>query len=96
MVGCLNMNLPEYQLLKKQAGISEDELKYFIRGYRYRNGDKLPTLDEIPDANSEPYIRELLGIQNDVVELDKLLEITGTKNIKQASSYLNNIFRDFL
>ena len=94
MTGCLNMNLPEYQLLKKQAGISEDELKYFIRGYRARNKDKLPTLDEIPDANSEPYIRELLGIQNDVVELDKLLKITGTKNIKQASSYLNNIFRD--
>ena len=57
MALCINKNSVQYQSLKNRAGIPEFILEAVSRDYMEKYG-RLPHLDELPNSNSEPYLRD--------------------------------------
>lgn len=91
---CINTNSYEFQTLKNKSGLSEFELEAQIEAYESKYG-RWPNLDELDEANSEPYIRENLEIRKDnSTRIETILERTNTTDIKDAKIQLNNEFRD--
>lgn len=94
MLKCINTNSVEYQSLKEKAGIPEYQLKSICRRFMTQY-DRFPHLDEIPNSNSEPFLREQLKVKsNNSVSISKVLEATGKNSIKEAIIDLNNNHRD--
>lgn len=91
---CINKNSIEYQSLKERAGISEFILEAVCRDYMDRYG-RFPYLDELPDVNSEPHLKDLLHVkQNGAVKISDLLEATGKETVEEAVIDINNQYRD--
>lgn len=94
MPQCINKNNLEYQLLQNRANISKPLLdavcQLFLQKY-----NRFPHLDELPNSDSESYIRKALSIsKNNGVEIQKVLDYTKSSTIEEAMSKLNNDFRD--
>lgn len=91
---CINKNSVEYQSLKNKAGIPEFILEAVSRDFLEKHG-RLPYLDELPNSNSEPYLRDQLGItKHDSAKVESILEMTGKDTVEEAVIDINNQFRD--
>ncbi len=94
LVTCINKKSPEYQALKNKSGISDFLLESVCRDFLEKY-DRFPHLDEIPEVNSEPHLREHYGINNyGGTKVSKILENTGSDNIESANAYINDEYRD--
>lgn len=96
MLNCIN---PEDTLrvqdLQKKSGLSDFSLKSQIRHYTTRHNGRLPELDELVGANSEPYLREQLKLaKGKSGKIEDLLNFTNTDSFENAIIQLNNIYRD--
>lgn len=84
----------EYQSLKEKAGIPEYLLETVCRRF-ITDHNRLPHLDEIPKADSEPFLKKWLGVKaSGGVSISKVLEMTGKQNLKEAVIDINDKFRD--
>jgi hypothetical protein len=97
-VACnINKNSDKYRILKQMSGISESKFDLISSGYMSKYG-RLPYLDEIPNANSEAYIKDVLKIKttkdSNYTNIKNILNYTGVNNIEEANVKLNDIFRD--
>ena len=85
------------QTLKEMSGLSEFSVMSFINGFQQRYG-RFPELDEIPRANSENYLSKQLNLKDSkttrYTSTSKIQEVTGTSDIKEANSILNNEYKD--
>ena len=94
---CEVKNSQRGQTLKKMSGLSEFSSYSFIRGFEEENG-RMPELDEIPEANSEPYLRDKLKIKkegnSEYVSIQDILKLTNSKSIEEATSKINNEYKD--
>lgn len=91
---CINRNLPKYQNLKKNSDISENLLDATCVEYLERF-NRFPRLDELPFTNSQKVVHEELNVdRNNGVNIQSVLDYTGTTTLKDAIQYLNNTFLD--
>lgn len=94
MLNCINKNSSEYLKLKKVSGVHETVLDPLVRDFITKH-NRYPYLDEIPQANSESYVRnELLNMKGNSINTNKLLDITSTHSLSEAIIKLNNEYRD--
>lgn len=94
MASCINTNSPEFQALKTKSGLSEFQVAAYATDFLERLG-RFPYLDELPNANSEPYVREALKIKkNNGTTVDAILQATGKNNIQEAVVDLNKDYAD--
>lgn len=94
MAVCINKNSAQYQSLKNRAGIPEFMLEAVSRSFLEKYG-RLPHLDELPNSNSEPHLRDYLGIkQNNSAKIQTILEMTGKDSVEDAMVEINNQYRD--
>lgn len=94
MALCINKNSVQYQSLKNRAGIPEFILEAVSRDFMEKYG-RLPYLDELPNSNSEPYLRDQLGItKQNSAKVESILEMTGKETVEEAVIDINNQFRD--
>lgn len=94
MALCINKNSVQYQSLKNRAGIPEFILEAVSRDFMEKYG-RLPHLDELPNSNSEPYLRDQLGVtKHNSAKVESILEMTGKETIEEAVIDINNQFRD--
>ena len=61
MAVCINKNLSEYQALKEMSGIPEIVLDFYCSNF-LDTYDRLPELDELPQVNSENYLRNAIKV----------------------------------
>lgn len=93
MKGCIDIKDQKFRDLVKISGLPE----LYVEAYCYKLGTQdeegnyvFPKLDEIPNSNSEPYLREQLKTtKNDFAKTKDLLNYTKTTNIQQALIKLN-------
>lgn len=91
---CINTKSFEFQTLKEKSGLSDFELEYQVQAFQEMYG-RWPNLDELEGVDSEPYIRKSLHIREDnSTSINKILEETGTEDIRDAKIQLNNEYRD--
>ena len=91
---CINTKSFEFQTLKEKSGLSDFELEYQVQAFQEMYG-RWPNLDELEGVDSEPYIRKSLHIREDnSTSIDRILEETGTEDIRDAKVQLNNEYRD--
>lgn len=91
---CINKNHPEYQALKKKSNIQEPILEAICRTYQQKY-NRFPYLDELPNANSEPHLREKLNLNTyNSASIKEILKNTDTQDLEQANISLNNEYRD--
>lgn len=93
MASCININSVEYQTLKAKSGLSDFELKAECRPFLDKYG-RFPYLDELPNSNSEPYLKESIEMTDTSAKIDKILEVTGAESIEEANVILNDQHRD--
>ena len=94
MALCINKNSVQYQSLKNRAGIPEFILEAVSRDFMEKYG-RLPHLDELPNSNSEPYLRDQLGVtKQNSAKVESILEMTGKETVEEAVIDINNQFRD--
>lgn len=95
MLNCINIeDTQKVQMLQEMSGLSDFPLRSQIRHYTTLH-NRLPQLDELDGANSEPYLRRELNIEKGKSsKITDLLDKTGTKTPKDAVIYLNNKYRD--
>lgn len=94
MATCLNTNTVEYRSRLKMSGMSEFSFNAFASKFVESNG-RYPELDELPNANSRPYLNKALNITSeDTVNNSKLLEYTKTDDLGKANIELNKLYRD--
>jgi hypothetical protein len=79
------------------SGLPEFSSYAFIRGFEEENG-RMPELDEIPEANSESYLRKQLKIKTvgktEYSTVTDLLKLTKAQSIEEAMPKLNNEYKD--
>ena len=82
MLNCINpADSQRVQDLQKKSGLSDFSLKSQIRHYTTRHNNRLPELDELVGANSEPYLREQLKLaKGKSGKILDLLNFTHTKS----------------
>ncbi len=91
---CINTKSFEFQTLKEKSGLSDFELEYQVQAFQEMYG-RWPNLDELEGVDSEPYIRKSLHIKEDnSTSISRILEETGTEDIRDAKIQLNNEYRD--
>ena len=90
---CLVKN-SEYQTKLAQSGISEFEFDVFVGDYVEQFGE-YPKLDEIPHADSSPYLKDLIKLdEHGGSKISKILQVTQTDNIEDAMLAINDEYRD--
>lgn len=98
MLNCIDpKNTLKVQDLQTKSGLSDFSLRSQLRHYTTKHNGRLPQLDELDGANSEPYLRgkEYLNIaKGESSKIQDLLDKTGTSSFRDAINYLNNTFRD--
>lgn len=93
-------NSDGFKDLLKRANMEhrKDLIKYYILGYQNRytpNSKELPTLDKIPGANSENYIKASLELnQYNGTSKESLFAKLNVNSVKEATIKLNREFRD--
>lgn len=85
---CVNINSRDFQILQKKSGIPESLLSAYVGGHLDRFGE-FPRLEDLPGANSEPYLREVLKAKGNSVKLQNLLDYAGTDSLEEAIHYIN-------
>lgn len=94
MAVCINKNSAQYQSLKNRAGIPEFILEAVSRDFMEKYG-RLPHLDELPNSNSEPHLRNHLGVtEKNSAKITSILEATGKETVEEAVIDINNQYRD--
>lgn len=94
MLTCINKSSFEYQTLKDKSGIQDDVLEAVCRDF-VTNYNRFPHLDELPNANSEPYLKDKLKVnQYNGTKIDNILEFTGVETLEEANHNLNDQYRD--
>lgn len=97
MAVCLNKNSVEDQTLLKMSGLSEFKFNAFTSTFVDKFG-RYPELDEIPGADSRPYLNNSLSVKTiddtSFVKNDKIFSQTGTTDVKEANIRINNTYRD--
>lgn len=94
MAVCINKNSVEYQSLKQRAGISEFILEAVSGDFLEKYG-RFPYLDELPNSNSEPHLRDSLRLRNDnSTNIQSILDMTGKSTIEEATIDINRQYRD--
>ena len=91
---CIDLDTKQFRDLLQASGLPSIVVESYC--YKYVNNyGRFPHLDEIPGANSEPYLREQLKIsKSGVTKVKNLLDHTGQTDIQKALLQLNNYFRD--
>lgn len=83
-----------YRTKLAQSGIDESDFDAFVGDYLEQYGE-YPNLDEIPFANSSTYLKEQLEIDEfDGAQISKVLQITQTDTIEEATIRLNEEYSD--
>ena len=94
---CEIKNSQKGQTLKEMSGLSEFSSYSFIRGFEEENG-RMPELDEIPNANSEPYLDKQLKIKQigntRYTTIKKLQELGLNQPIEELNPKLNREYSD--
>jgi hypothetical protein len=73
MLTCINKKAPEYQNLKEKSGIQDFLLNAVCRDYLNKYG-RFPYLDELPQVNSEPHLRDRLHLkENNGTKIETIL-----------------------
>lgn len=94
MMVCINKNSVDFQTLKNRSGISEYSLEAICRSYMTKYG-RWPYLDELPNSNSEPYLRESLSLnQHNSCDTDQLLSSLNVNTVEEANIKLNQTYKD--
>lgn len=94
MLNCINKNSVEFQTLKNRSGLSEFVIESYSRLYLNKYG-RFPYLDELPNSNSEPYLKESIKLRKDnSTSLDSIYRYTNTNNVDDATIQINNEHRD--
>lgn len=94
MLTCINKKAPEYQNLKEKSGIQDFLLNAVCRDYLNKYG-RFPYLDELPQANSEPHLRDRFHLkENNGTKIEAILQETGKSTIEEATIDINNEYRD--
>lgn len=92
---CIDTKNPQYQMLKDTSGIREDTLKTYCEYYQETQG-RWPNLDELPKANSRPYIENKYDIKNSMVKSNKLSEELMTDDSRLQGLLLSKVYKDKL
>lgn len=101
MLNCINFDTQEVTDLYKRSGLPEFLFKSQLRHFITRH-DRLPNLDEITGANSEPNIKIALGLNaRNAGNIEVLKQVTGLKNetedvFNKAIVTLNRRYSDLL
>ena len=94
---CEIKNSQKGQTLKEMSGLSEFSSYSFIRGFEEENG-RMPELDEIPNANSEPYLDKQLKVKQigntRYTTIKKLQELGLNQSIEELNPKLNREYSD--
>lgn len=91
---CIDINSKQFRDLVEISGLSELYVEAYCYKYVNQYG-RFPYLDEIPNSNSEPYLRKQLKItKGNFVKTKKLLEFTASTKLEDAIHYLNDLYRD--
>ena len=69
--------------------VNDFELKAECRPFLDKYG-RFPYLDELPNSNSEPYLKESIEMTDTSAKIDKILEATGAESIEEANVILND------
>ncbi|MFR8192043.1 MAG: hypothetical protein ACLU9M_07280 [Lachnospirales bacterium] len=81
----------------KMSGLSEFKFNAFTSTFVDKFG-RYPELDEIPGADSRPYLNSSLSVKTiddtSFVKNDKIFSQTGTTDVKEANIRINNTYRD--
>ena len=85
---CVNINDRDFQILQKKSGIPVSLLSAYVGGYLDRYGE-FPRLEDLPEANSEPYLKEALNVKGNSVKIEQVLKYTGAKTLQEAIQYIN-------
>ena len=96
MAVCINKNLREYQALKEMSGIPEIVLDFYCSNFLDKF-DRLPELDELPQVNSEAYLRNAIKVAQigDIDFADNAaIEDTIGVPAEEASAKINSIYKD--
>lgn len=95
MITCVNTESAEFGALAERSGLNPFVLEVQCAKFLDEH-DRWPKLDELRGANSEPYMREFLGLDSkyDTVLASELLRKTNTQSLPEAMVYLNQTFRD--
>lgn len=94
MVGCINTSSSEFQRLKNASGLPEQTVEAYCRGSSDRCG-RFPYLDEMPDADSLPFITKEMNLsKNNVTSVNDFLKFSQATSIQEGIINLNNEFRD--
>lgn len=89
MTYCINVNSREFQILQKKSGLPESSLELEV-GVYYNKYGEFPRLEEIPGANSEPYLRDMIKLsKNNFAKVEDILNYAGTNSIQEAVQYIN-------
>ena len=79
------------------SGLSEFKFNAFTSTFVDKFG-RYPELDEIPGADSRPYLNNSLSVKTiddtSFVKNDKIFSQTGTTDVKEANIRINNTYRD--
>jgi hypothetical protein len=96
MAVCINKNLREYQALKDMSGIPEIVLDYYCSQFLDKF-DRLPELDELPNVNSEGYLRNAIKVAPigdiDFADNAAIAENVGVSP-EEATVKINSIYKD--
>ena len=91
---CINENSREYQILKKQSGLSDFVLSAYVGDF-LETHDRFPYLDELPEADSSKAISEDLSLNKDnTTKTENILQATNTNTVEEAVPVLNDKYRD--
>lgn len=94
MIGCINTSSSEFQRLKNASGLPEQTVEAYCRGSSDRCG-RFPYLDEMPDADSLPFITKEMNLsKNNVTSVNDFLKFSQATSIQEGIINLNNEFRD--
>lgn len=94
MLSCINKNSKEFRDLVQISELSENIVEAYCRYYSDAFG-RFPYLDELPNSNSEQYLKEHLKLDsNNFSEIKSLLDYTGASDLQSAIQKINDIHRD--
>lgn len=94
---CEIKNSQKGQTLKEMSGLSEFSSYSFMRGFEEENG-RMPELDEIPNANSEPYLDKQLKVKQikntKYTTIKKLQKLGLNQSVEELNPKLNREYSD--
>jgi hypothetical protein len=91
---CINKSSAEFQRLLLASGLPEHIVEAYCGEYSEKYG-RFPYLDELPGANSLPFITKEMNLsKTNVTTLNDFLKFSQATDVAQGIINLNNEFRD--